>query len=219
MTDIPNPTIVATTRANSKPIEDYVRRDELTDAELEERLNDECDIAADYIEGILDILGLNGDLELLVSNGHPTVKVVVEESELTPEVEDTFQVLIGKDGDVLNSLQYLTRQAVSKNFGEFSNVIVDVLGYKDKALNILVQKTKDIITKVKESGENEKVTNLNAFERHNIHDLVAQEGLFSKSFGRGRDRYLVISAEEFSDDTNDVNENNDSEENSSEDNN
>ena len=87
-----------------------------------DQLNDEADIAADYLEGLLDIVDYEGDIEMGIRNGRPVVQIVADD-------DSDIKHLIGKDGEVVNALQQLTRLAVQQRTGERSRLILDVDGF------------------------------------------------------------------------------------------
>ena len=87
-----------------------------------DQLNDEADIAADYLEGLLDIVDYEGDIEMGVRNNRPTVQIVADD-------DTDIKHLIGRNGEVVDALQQLTRLAVQQKTGERSHLIVDVDGY------------------------------------------------------------------------------------------
>ena len=90
-----------------------------------DRLNDEAEIAADYLEGLLDIADYEGDIELGIRNDRPIIQIVSDES-------DDIKNLVGKDGEVITALQILTRLAVQQKTGERTMLIVDVDGYQNR---------------------------------------------------------------------------------------
>lgn len=150
-----------------------------------EQLNDEADIAADYLEGLLDIADYEGDIEMGVRNGRPTVQIVADDDE-------DIKNLIGRKGEVVDALQLLTRLAVQEKTGERSRLILDVDGYLKKRRQHLRDLALDVIDEVRETGEPANLDPMNSFERKVVHDLVREEGLKSRSHGEEPRRYVTI---------------------------
>ncbi|MDF7665953.1 hypothetical protein PT275_07550 [Bifidobacterium sp. ESL0745] len=150
-----------------------------------EQLNDEADIAADYLEGLLDIADYEGDIEMGVRNGRPTVQIVADDDE-------DIKHLIGHKGEVVDALQLLTRLAVQEKTGERSRLILDVDGYLKKRRQHLRDLALDVIDEVRETGEPANLDPMNSFERKVVHDLVREEGLKSRSHGEEPHRYVTI---------------------------
>ncbi|WEV69429.1 hypothetical protein OZX73_00585 [Bifidobacterium sp. ESL0775] len=150
-----------------------------------EQLNDEADIAADYLEGLLDIADYEGDIEMGVRNGRPTVQIVADDDE-------DIKNLIGHKGEVVDALQLLTRLAVQQKTGDRSRLILDVDGYLKKRRQHLRDMALDVIDEVRETGEPANLDPMNSFERKVVHDLVREEGLKSRSHGEEPHRYVTI---------------------------
>ena len=146
------------------------------------QLEEEGDIAADYLEGILDIADLDGDIEIGVENDRASL--AIEGGELSH--------LVGRDGEVLDAIQELTRLAVQTSTGERSRLMLDIDGFradKKRALTKLAQETAE---EVKSSGKPIKLAPMNAFERKIVHDTIQEIGLTSESEGEDPDRCVVV---------------------------
>ncbi len=146
------------------------------------QLEEEGDIAADYLEGLLDIADLDGDIEITVDNDRPNL--VIEGGELSH--------LVGRDGEVLDAIQELTRLAVQTSTGERSRLMLDIDGYRAEKRENLVKLAERSAEEVKESGKPLKLDPMNAFERKIIHDTIQKLGLTSESEGEDPDRCVVI---------------------------
>lgn len=153
------------------------KQGKVTDALLEEG-----DLVADYLEDLLDIADLDGDIENKVVRGRPLVSIETES-----------QQLVGKDGEVLDALQELSRLVVLTETGRRSSVMLDVAGHREKRRAELVALAKDAVAEVKSSGESVRMAPLNAYERKIVHDEVAAAGLVSESEGEPPQRRVVIS--------------------------
>ena len=150
-----------------------------------EQLNDEADIAADYLEGLLDIVDYEGDIELGVRNGRATVQIVADD-------DTDIKHLIGRNGEVVEALQQLTRLAVQQKTGERSHLIVDVDGFLKRKREGLRQLAFDAVDKARETGEPVNLKPMNSFERKIVHDVVRDEGLRSRSHGEEPKRYVTV---------------------------
>jgi spoIIIJ-associated protein len=146
------------------------------------QLEEEGDIAADYLEGLLDIADLDGDIEITVENDRPNL--AIEGGDLNH--------LVGRDGEVLDALQELTRLAVQTSTGDRSRLMLDIDGYRAEKRENLIKLAERSADEVKESGKALKLDPMNAFERKIIHDTIQKLGLTSESEGEDPDRCVVI---------------------------
>ncbi len=156
-----------------------------TDARTIDQLSEEADIAADYLEKLLDIMDMDGDIELGVRNNRAVVQIVADDSS---DIEN----LIGEDGKVVEALQRLARLAVQQKTGERSHLILDVAGYLRKKRQKLESVALRAIDDVREFGDPVSLKPMNSFERKIIHDVVREEGLKSRSHGDEPHRYVTI---------------------------
>lgn len=150
-----------------------------------DQLNEEADIAADYLEGLLDIADYEGDIEMGVRNGRPMVQIIADD-------DTDIKHLIGCNGEVVDALQQLTRLAVQQKTGERSHLIVDVDGFLKRKRQRLRDIALDAIDEVHDTGEPVDLKPMNSFERKVIHDVVREEGLKSRSHGEEPRRYVTI---------------------------
>ena len=155
----------------------------MSNNETEAALLAEGDLVADYFEELLDIADLDGDIENSVQDGRAFIAIDTE-SEL----------LVGKDGEVLDALQELARLVVMTETGHRSRLMVDVAGYRQRRRAELVAMAKDAIAEVKESGDPVRLAPLNAYERKIVHDEVAAAELVSESEGEPPNRCVVVRA-------------------------
>ena len=146
------------------------------------RLEQEGDIAADYLEELLDIADLDGDLDIDVDGDRAAVSIVG--AELTQ--------LVGENGEVLEALQELTRLAVYRETGERTRLMLDVSGYRARKREELVELAQESIATVRETGERVSLSPMTPFERKVVHDAVAEAGLVSDSEGVEPERRVVI---------------------------
>ncbi len=145
-------------------------------------LEEEGEIAADYIEGLLDIADLDGDIDMDVEGDRAIVSVVGA----------TLDELVGDDGEVLEALQELTRLAVHRKTGSRARLMLDVGGFRAKRRADLAELGRSIAAEVSRSGEPKKLRAMSPFERKIIHDAVALAGLRSESEGEEPNRRVVV---------------------------
>ena len=147
-----------------------------------ERLENEGDIAADYLEELLDIADLDGDLDMDVEGDRAVVSIVGAD----------LQQLVGRDGEVLEALQELTRLAVYRETGERSRLMLDVSGFRAARREELEALAARTVAAVRESGEQVSLDPMSPFERKVVHDAVAAAGLTSESEGVEPRRFVVV---------------------------
>jgi len=147
-----------------------------------ERLENEGEIAADYLEELLDIADLDGDLDMDVEGDRAVVSIVGAD----------LSQLVGRDGEVLEALQELTRLAVYRETGERSRLMLDVSGHRAQRRRELEAVAATAIAEVQDSGERVSLEPMTAFERKVVHDEVSAAGLVSESEGVEPRRFVVI---------------------------
>lgn len=158
-------------------------RAEPTDSDLFRQ----SEIAADYIEGLLDILDFDGDIDELVQNGRPMVEVV----------GGRLNNLVGTRGATLEALQELSRLAVFRQTGEPSRLLLDVGGFRASRRKELVAVAKNAAEKVKQYGESVRLEPMSAFERKCVHDVInAMAGVESESEGVEPSRRIIVRSAE-----------------------
>ncbi|KFI68910.1 MAG: R3H domain-containing nucleic acid-binding protein [Bifidobacterium merycicum] len=155
------------------------------DEKTVDQLNEEADIAADYLEELLDIADYEGDIEMGIRNGRPTVQIVADD-------DTDIKHLIGRNGEVVDALQQLARLAVQQKTGERSRLIVDVDGFLKRKRQRLHDIALDAVDEVRETGEPVDLKPMNSFERKVVHDVVREEGLKSRSHGEEPNRHVTI---------------------------
>jgi len=150
------------------------------------RLEQEGEIAADYLEGLLDIADLDGDIDMDVEGERASVSIIGDTStrELTK--------LVGRDGEVLEALQELTRLAVHRETGERSRLMLDIAGFRARRRTELAQLGAEAAAEAKETGQPVKLDPMTPFERKVVHDAVAAAGLRSESEGEEPQRRVVV---------------------------
>ncbi|OLB80404.1 MAG: single-stranded DNA-binding protein [Actinobacteria bacterium 13_2_20CM_2_71_6] len=151
----------------------------------ESELFRQSEIAADYVEGLLDVLDYDGDIDELVQNGRPVVEVL----------GGRLQPLVGQRGATLEALQELTRLAIFRQTGTPSRLLLDVGGYRSARRKELGAIAKNAAEKVKEYGEPVRLEPMSAFERKCVHDVInALSGVESESEGVEPQRRIVVRA-------------------------
>lgn len=146
------------------------------------RLEEEGEIAADYLEELLDIADLDGDIDMDVENDRATVSIVGAD----------LGQLVGPGGRVLEALQELTRLAVQARTGVRSRLMLDVSGHREQRREQIRKRAERAVADCRRTGEPVPLDPMNPFERKVVHDVVAAEGLRSESEGVEPGRYVVI---------------------------
>lgn len=149
-----------------------------------EQLEQEGDVAADYLEGLLDIADIDGDLALDVRAGRAYVSV---------ENEDDAALALISQPDTVQALQELTRIAVQAKTGRFSRLILDVGGSRDARQQQLEKLVDRAIARLDEGVSQASLPAMSSYERKLVHDIVSERGFVSESYGEGADRHTVIS--------------------------
>jgi spoIIIJ-associated protein len=156
--------------------EDRDSDDNFADLELE------GEIAADYVEGLLDVADLDGDIDMDVEGDRALVSVVGA----------TLDELVGPHGEVLEALQELTRLAVHRQTGARTRIMLDVGGYRLRRRAELAEVGRVAAEEVRQTGLPKKMWAMNRFERKVVHDAIAAAGLRSESEGEEPDRKVVV---------------------------
>ncbi|MCL1907456.1 MAG: single-stranded DNA-binding protein [Propionibacteriaceae bacterium] len=144
-------------------------------------LIEEGETAADYLEELLDIADIDGDIDTFTEAGRPHVSFDAQ--------GDT---LVGPNGEVLEALQNLARLAVLTKLGRHSRLILDISGHRERRRQELKDIVATAVLEVKDTGQAMAMEAMNPFERKIVHDTVAEAGLTSASEGEGRGRHVVI---------------------------
>ena len=168
------------TAVNEEPIE-AVEQD--TEVRTSSQLEEEGEIAADYIEELLDITDLDGDIEIDTRGGRAYVSVTSEE---------TANLRILAKPETVNALQELTRIAVQTKTGSFSRLILDVGGSREARVAELTVLVDRAVERIEAGASSAALPPMSSYERKLVHDVVAERGFVSESEGEGRDRHTVI---------------------------
>lgn len=179
MTESPTPTETAEREMSADP--------RVMDDPTEQDLVAEGDIAADYIEELLDIVDLDGDIDIDARSGRAYVAV-----SASGDGADNLRVLTKPD--TVTALQELTRLAVQARTGRFSRLILDVGGSRDARAEELAALVDHAITRIETGAASASLPPMSSYERKVVHDIVADRGFHSESEGEGRDRHTVITA-------------------------
>lgn len=146
---------------------------------------DEGELAADYLETLLDIADLDGDLEIEIRH---------ERTHVTVGSADTDDLDILSPPDVVSALQDLTRLAVQQKTGEFARLVLDIGGSREARASELEKLVVVAIDKIEGGAQSASLPPMTSYERKLVHDLVSERGYTSASEGEGRDRHTVITA-------------------------
>lgn len=155
-------------------------------AAVRKQLEKEGDIAADYLEALLDIADIDGDLLVSIDGERPAVSIVDSEDGQVP------RRLVGQEGQVLDALQEITRMAVQSEIGQRSYLMLDIANHRADMRAKVRKLAQEAIDNCKSTGEEVSMEYMTAFERKVVHDEVLASGLMSKSAGRDPRRYVII---------------------------
>jgi spoIIIJ-associated protein len=173
--------VTASTEGADSAEEDEDDDDDAADSTSDNPLDTEAEIAADYLEELLDIADLDGDIDTYIEGDRAHVSIVSES-----------QVLVGSNGEVLDALQELTRLAVMTETGDRSRLMLDVAGYRERRRKELAALAADAVEEARRSQERVPLLPMNPFERKIVHDAVAAAGLSSESEGEEPKRHVVV---------------------------
>jgi len=160
----------------------------MTEETSRARLDAEGDAAADFLEELLDLLDMDGDIDMSVEAGRAKVAIVSEGPN------QNLKRLVGADGEVLDALQDLTRLAVQTETGEISRLMLDIADYRAGRRERLAELAREAVAKVNAGAERAALSPMNAYERKVVHDVVLEAGLTSESEGEDPGRYVVVLA-------------------------
>ena len=149
-------------------------------------LEREGEVAADFLERLLDIADLDGDIEVDIDGDRASVAIVDSEDGRVP------RRMVGSEGKVLDALQELTRLAVQAETGERSRLMLDIAGHRAQRRAVVVEIARTAIAEVKTTGATKALDDMSAFERKIVHDEVAAAGLGSESEGVEPHRHIVV---------------------------
>lgn len=172
-----------TTQSQETSTEDEVQTTATDRPSQVARLETEGDIAADFLEELLDIADLDGDIDLDVEGDRAMVSVVGGD----------LNVLVGPAGRVLDALQELTRLAVFRETGDRSRVLLDIDGHRARRRQALQELASSTVEQVQSGGRAVRLEPMSAFERKVVHDVIGAAGLVSESEGQDPQRRVVVS--------------------------
>jgi spoIIIJ-associated protein len=144
-------------------------------------LETEAEIAADYLEELLDIADLDGDIDTYIEGDRAHVSIVSDS-----------EVLVGANGEVLDALQELARLAVMSETGSRSRLMLDVAGYRERRREQLMRLAAEAVSQAQNTNAQVPLAPMNPFERKIVHDAVVAAGLTSASEGEEPKRHVVV---------------------------
>ena len=168
-----------------------VRRDE--DELSEEDLEEQAEVAAEFLEGMLDRMGIQANVEPNLEDGTMYVDVIGPEPEEPEPEEEDMGLLIGRHGATLEAVQELTRVVVAQRTGQRPRIVVDVEDYRKRQIDRLTARVREAASRVRRTGRPETLEPMNPFLRRVVHTAVAEvDGVDSASEGEGAERRVVI---------------------------
>ncbi len=145
-------------------------------------LEEEGEVAADYLEELLDIFDLDGDINIDVRQGRAYL-------EITADQESNLRLI--SEPETVEALQELTRIAVQTKTQSFSRLILDIAGSRQAKVEALTKIVNRVIDKVKDTNAPVAMKPMSSYERKIAHDLIGEAGLVSESEGEGKERHIV----------------------------
>ena len=156
------------------------------EAALDADLEEQADAVADFVEELLERMGIDAIAEPTMHRGHVYVDIV-------DGPEDDMALLIGRHGQTLDAIQELARTAVGRRLDDRVRVLVDVSDYRKRQEDRLIEGAREVAERVQATGAEEQLDPMNAYQRKLVHDVVAEfEGLESVSEGVDPDRFVVV---------------------------
>jgi spoIIIJ-associated protein len=156
------------------------------DDAFEEDLEEQADAVADFVEELLERMGIDAIAEPTTHSGHVYVDIL-------DGPEDDMALLIGRHGQTLDAIQELARTAVGRRLDQRIRVLVDVEDYRKRREDRLIERAREVAERVLETGTEERLDPMNPYERKLVHDAIAEmEGLETTSEGVDPDRFVVI---------------------------
>jgi spoIIIJ-associated protein len=151
-----------------------------------ESIEEQADAVADFVEELLDRMGIDAIAEPTTHGGHVYVDIV-------DGPEEDMALLIGRHGQTLDAIQELARTAVGRRLDERIRVLVDVEDYRKRQEDRLIERAREIAERVQRTGREESLDPMNPYERKLVHDAVSEfEGLESVSEGAEPERFVVV---------------------------
>ena len=172
--------------SSGSDVPDVAAVEEAGDIEEAPEVEEQADAIADFVEELLERMGIDAIAEPTTHRGHVYVDIV-------DGPEDDMALLIGRHGQTLDAIQELARTAVGRRLDDRIRVMVDVGDYRKRAEERLVEHAREVAERVQRTGEEEQLDPMNAYERKLVHDVVAEfESLESVSEGVDPDRFVVV---------------------------
>lgn len=185
MSDVTQTDTASVSDVDSTEVETAAADAETAGSPTANQLEQEGEIAADYIEELLDIADLDGDIDIDARGGRAYLSI--------NSTEGTSNLHILSKPDTVTALQELTRIAVQTKTGAFSRLILDVGGSREARAGELALLVDKAIARIDEGAASASLPAMSSYERKLVHDIVSERGYVSASEGEGRDRHTVIS--------------------------
>ena len=140
-------------------------------------------VAGEFVEGLLEAMGLQGEVETSIAEGRVSVEVN----------GDDLGILIGRRGQTLEAVQELTRTAVQRRLRAHVRLLVDVESYRARRRETLAEYAREMADRAKERGTEIELEPMNAYERKVVHDAIADiDGVSSFSEGEDPQRKVIV---------------------------
>lgn len=147
-----------------------------------------ADVAKKYMLDVITAMGIK-NVEIIVTD--------TENGSMFEIVSEEFAELIGKKGELLDSLQYLSSLVCNKLDREYFRISTDCNGFRERRKAQLEELARKISANVKRNGRTSALEPMNPYERRIIHAAVSEiEGVTSRSTGEEPYRKVLISSTE-----------------------
>lgn len=145
--------------------------------------------AESYVKGILGGMGVD-DVEIMINEDDECVSIDLD-------CGNGYGYVIGRRGETLDAIQYLTRLAINKGKDNYKRVSINAGNYRQKREDTLRELAKKQAARVRKYGRSVCLDPMNPYERRIIHTTVQEiEGVSSHSVGSESDRKVVITLAE-----------------------
>lgn len=146
-------------------------------------LDDQADAAEDFLNGLLDVLDMDGEAQAEIEDD--LILVDLDGPDLG--------VLIGRHGATLDALQELTRAAVQHQTTSRARLVLDIGGYRERHREILERRARQVAAKVRKDRKPHPLEPMSAMDRKIVHNALAGfEGVMTSSEGEDAERHIVI---------------------------
>lgn len=140
--------------------------------------------ACDFLKGVFSKMGIKSLFETHIEKNEIFINIVSEEKGF----------IIGRRGETLDALQYLTMLAVNRGKNEHYKITLDIGSYREERVKTLENLAHRLAAKAKKTRRNVSLEPMNAYERKIIHSALQNDkSITTYSVGDEPNRKIVIS--------------------------